>query len=188
MSVFTNTTKTVDRAKPFHRINSPSYDPNRPRASGIGAGCGCRSAANYRAAGALVPLRGEREKALHGLPAWVPVEREGKPPGQDWASLPEVEREIEGILKFSRHASEDVPVGQWHLWYDWNFFVEPVEGYEYIRAHGTHDDFGDHPRRDGGVRVGPRGHRRLRLQLFQDSHAQGSGSDVRPGLGLAGRR
>jgi hypothetical protein len=143
MSVFTNTTKVVDRAKPFHRINSPSYDPTRTRASGIGAGCGCRSGTNYRPASVLsAVLRDERVKALRGLPAWVPVEREGKPP-ENWESLPEVEREIEGILKFSRHASEDVPVGQYHLWYDWNFFVEPVTGYEYIRALGTHDDFGD---------------------------------------------
>lgn len=150
MSVFTNTTKTVDRAKPFHRINSPSFDDQRPRASGIGAGCGCRSGANYRErlAGERDLLRDEQKKALHGLPAWVPVEREGKPPGQDWESLPEVEREIEGILRFSRHASEDVPVAQWHLWYDWNFFVEPVTGFEYIRAHGTHDDAAD------AIRVG----------------------------------
>ena len=107
MSVFTNTTKTVDREKPFHRINSPSFDPLRPRASGIGAGCGCRSDVNYRdpVAGERDLLRGKQIEALRGLPAWVPVEREGKPPGQDWDTLAEVEREIEGILRFSRHAS-----------------------------------------------------------------------------------
>jgi hypothetical protein len=151
MSVFTNTTKVVDRAKPFHRINSPTYDEQRPRASGIGAGCGCRSGVNYRVdpiPGGFDPLLGKKKFAMNGLPAWVPVEREGQPPGQDWASLPEVEREIEGMLKFSRHASEDVPAAQYHLWYDWNFFVEPVAGYEYIRAQGTHDEAAD------GIRVG----------------------------------
>ncbi len=147
-STFTKTTKAVDRARPLHRINSPSFDELRPRAAGNGLGCGCRSASNYRLSPRAADegpglIEQQAPRLMPVIPAWVPVEREGKPPGQTFESIPEVEREIEGRLALSQHPNEDFPLGQWHWWYDWNFFVVPANGFEYIRALGTHDDVGD---------------------------------------------
>jgi hypothetical protein len=56
---WSNEKKTYDRAKPFHRINSPSYDtlvdqfPGqigkwRKKAAGNGYDCGCRSSSDYK--------------------------------------------------------------------------------------------------------------------------------------------
>ncbi len=137
---FPKDSKPYDREHPIHRINSPSYDELRPRASGNGAACGCRAEADYvlsqHAQDEGMGLReSQAPKLLRVLPAWVPVERTVQAPG-----AVEVEREIEGRLALSQHPSEDFPLGQWHLWYDWNFFVEPALGFEYIRGMDTHDD------------------------------------------------
>lgn len=142
MSGFTLTSKTVDRERPFHRINSPSFDVTlqKARASGIGVKCGCRTKANYiEGEGLLSPLAPE---AVIVLPQYVPVEREGQP-SQNWGRIPETEMELEGQLTLSQHPSEDFPIGQWHFWYDWNFFIKPAEGFEYLRGMGTHEDLGD---------------------------------------------
>src|SRR5262249_41171232 len=37
----------------------------------------------------------------------------------------------------SRFARIDVPFTQWHLWYDWNFFIVPAKGYEYLLGRGN---------------------------------------------------
>ena len=143
MSNFTLTSKTVDRERPFHRINSPSFDVTlkKARASGIGVKCGCRTKANYiEGQGLISPALAP--EAVIVLPQYVPVDREGQP-SQNWGRIPEIERELEGQLTLSQHPSEDFPIGQWHFWYDWNFFIKPAEGFEYLRGMGTHEDLGD---------------------------------------------
>jgi hypothetical protein len=134
MADFTNTTKVPDRARPIHRINSPSYDENRLPPSGRGQDCGCRDATHFQGMPAALL------KLARTVPDWVPVEREGKPPSvtrEMWATLPEVEYELEGAVTDSRHARIDVPFTQWHFWYDWNFFVIPAKGFEYLRGRGN---------------------------------------------------
>ena len=137
---FTNTTKDYDRTRPIHRINSPSYDEARPRASGRGGDCGCRGPENFT--GSAFPE--QLKNIMRTLPDWVPVEREGKPPNvtkESWKTLPEVEYELEGALSDSRQARIDVPFAQWHFWYDWNFFIAPAKGYDYLRGKGNPHEY-----------------------------------------------
>lgn len=137
---FTNTTKVPDRARPIHRINSPSFDENRPPASGRGHDCGCRGPEDFLGEAHPEQLL----NAMRTIPDWVPVEREGKPPHitrEAWRTLPEIEYEVEGVLSESRQAGSDVPFAQWHLWYDWNFFVIPAKGFEYLRGRGNPHEF-----------------------------------------------
>jgi hypothetical protein len=143
VSNFTLTSKAVDRERPFHRINSPSFDVtlNKGRVSGIGVNCGCRTKKNYIQGEG--PLSSQlAPDAVIVLPQYVPVEREGQRI-PNWGSIPETEMEVEGLLSLSQHPSEDFPIGQWHFWYDWNFFVKPAGGFEYIRGMGTHEDLAD---------------------------------------------
>src|SRR5262245_41781730 len=136
---FTNTTKLPDRERPIHRINSPSYDEDRPQTSGHGHDCGCRDARDFRGETFPAQLR----NVMKTIPDWVPVEREGKRTEitrETWKTLAAVEYEVEGVLWQSRQAGSDVPFGQWHLWFGWNFFIIPAKGYEYLRGRGnTHE-------------------------------------------------
>ena len=158
---FTNTTKLYDRKRPIHRINSPSYDESRPQVSGHGHDCGCRGPKDFLGTIHLVGpgqrafLRsvlgikiGDMREVMRTIPDWVPLEREaviqkGLPPGltPDLWTIPEVEHEVEGACSESRFAGSDVPFAQWHLWYDWNFFITPAKGYQYHRGLGNLHDY-----------------------------------------------
>lgn len=46
----------------------------------------------------------------------------------------EVEREVEGELTQSFQTWTDVPVYQYHQYFDWNFYVKPYEGYTYTAS------------------------------------------------------
>jgi hypothetical protein len=133
-----------------------STDEGGPQPTGRGYACGCRDPdRDYRpdlleifttiAAALLLNvlgiagaafLRWVREQLLRTLPAWVSVEREGVPRAR-WPSMVEHEREVEGVLVRSFQTWTDVPVYQWHRWYDWNFHVVPAAGYKYLRGRGN---------------------------------------------------
>ena len=141
--------KAYNRRKPFTRIESPSYDDTRARVTGRGFDCGCRSPFNdydpsvlehlgmivFNIVGALPTMA--FKKLLATMPAWVPVIRENVPESA-WRALPEQEHEVEGILSESFQTWTDVPVKQWHLWYDWNFHLVPATGYKYLHGLGNH--------------------------------------------------
>jgi hypothetical protein len=145
---WTDTSKPLDYERPFHRIHSPSYNEHGQRPSGRGYDCGCRSPFHdynphtleiisifvLNILGAIPTLA--FQKLLRTMPAWVPVAREGKP-AASWDSLPEEEKEVEGVLFRSFQTWTDVPVKQWHLWYDWNFHLVPAKGYKYLRGLGN---------------------------------------------------
>ena len=44
---FNNETKSVDPGRPMHRVQSPTFSLTKPRASGRGYDCGCRSPSMY---------------------------------------------------------------------------------------------------------------------------------------------
>jgi hypothetical protein len=160
-----NGAKLYDPGRPFHRIGSPSFvdpslpaSPLSPRATGQGYGCGCRNPdRDYKpdileilttilftiglsVIGVLGAglLRWVREQLLRTLPGWVPVARE-RVPRAAWPSLVEREQELEGVLLRSFQTWTDVPVMQWHMWYDWNFHVHPADGYRYVRGGGNQE-------------------------------------------------
>ncbi len=117
-----NEHKDWDYHKPLHRINSPCWMPGRARVSGEGYALGCRA-----------PSDGEDDtvldyfifrKLMRTLPGWVAVHGEA-------------ETEVEGELYRSFQTWTDVPVWQWHQWYDWNFHVIPAPGYQYVRGLGN---------------------------------------------------
>jgi hypothetical protein len=160
---WTLTSKPFDRDRPFHRINSPDFAPGAPRVSGKGYDCGCRSpAVDYsfsldelrsfaRAMGLDLPFpfslitipfdllvhiiiraKGAFKEILRTAPSWVPVDRRGSDP-----AFPEGVREVEGILWHSFQTWTDVPVFEWHRWYDWNFHIMPAHGYDHLRGLGN---------------------------------------------------
>lgn len=140
--------KPYNRRIPFRRIKSPSYDPDKSRVSGRGYDCGCRSPFHdydpsvvevlgiflFNILGAIPTIA--FQKLLATMPAWVPVEREGEPEAV-WSTLPEAEKELEGVLTSSFQTWTDVPIKQWHLWYDWNFHLVPASGYMYLHGRGN---------------------------------------------------
>jgi len=153
-SSWTKVNKPVDRDRPFHRINSPSYNENRAPVSGDGYKCGCRSKKHYDPDWVdhlfgilsmflvgLLPYiirREVSERIMVAVPAWVPVERgEDNIPKKFWNKRKENEIEVEGVLSRSFQTWTDVPILQWHFWYDWNFHLVPAKGYKYLRGKGN---------------------------------------------------
>lgn len=115
-----NTSKDWEYATPFHRINSPSYNDGR-RADGLGYLKGCHAPSdgpNDSFYGWLI------QDLIRTVPGWVPV-------------LDETEYEVEGSLFHSFQTWTDVPVWQWHRWYDWNFHITPDSGYAYVVGPGN---------------------------------------------------
>jgi hypothetical protein len=106
--------KIWDGARPIHRINSPFWDTSSSRAGGDGYNHGCTKPPTERGA----------DRLLHIVPAWVLV------PGGPV-------REVEGKLVRSFQTWTDVPLYQWHRWYDWNFHVEPADGFKNVRGMGN---------------------------------------------------
>lgn len=164
---WTKTSKPLDHDRPFHRIDSPSFDGTRLPVSGRGFDCGCRSPNDYDpdtfqtvlaiVSHFIIPFVGVlpievSRRLLRTMPAWVPVEREHLPQ-QAWQGITETEKEVEGVLTRSFQTWTDVPVKQWHLWYDWNFHVVPAKGYKYLRGKGNDEEHGG-----GGTSANPPGH------------------------------
>jgi len=160
---WTKTTKPLDRDRPFHRIDSPSFDETagarnqhagRPPADGRGYDCGCRSPLiDYDVttaeifAGILLNIVGALPTAImkqlmRAAPSWVPVERRNVPASQ-FRNFREVEKEVEGVLFRSFQTWTDVPLLQWHAWYDWNFHLVPAKGYKFLRGLGNDPAPGD---------------------------------------------
>jgi hypothetical protein len=118
---WTDTTKTWEYHRPIHRINSPCYDEEREPVSGKGYGRGCHAPSD----GPTDTELGDRTKAVaRGIPGWVTV-------------LNEDEQELEGMLDRSFQTYHDIPLYQWHRYYDWNFHVAPIKGYQYVRGLGN---------------------------------------------------
>ena len=108
--------KQWEYANPFKRINSPSKGLLDKLADGQGYLKGCHAPSdgdNGTFLGWL--LNG----LMRTIPGWVPVSGE-------------TEFEVEGSLFHSFQTWTDVPVWQWHRWYDWNFHLVPDPDYKYI--------------------------------------------------------
>jgi hypothetical protein len=162
---WTNFSKPVDSDRPFHRVSSPvfSLDAGK-RADGKGFSCGCHSPDQYSqatievivdaVASLLVPIVGALgvgvidtafRQALRGCPAVVPVGRTDLTldgyhkfrESEKHQTDPDREMEVEGVLWRSFQTSTDIPLAQWHKWYDWNFHVVPARGYEFVRGKGN---------------------------------------------------
>src|SRR5262245_3067480 len=133
---WTNTSKPVDRDRPFHRINSPTFLEEellregesederqnrvaRLRKDGRGFNRGCKipddipmNNAFQLLVKAFTPIFGKPRdvrEAIRCVPSWVPVDDEQM-------------REIEGVTLRSYQTWTDAPLFQWHHWYDWNLF------------------------------------------------------------------
>jgi hypothetical protein len=118
---WTNTEKDWDYDHPFHRINSPSWDPARARVSGQGYRSGCHAPSdgpNDSVYGLII------RRLARAIPGWVPV-------------VAEQEQEVEGPLDRCFQTWTDVPLFQWHRYYDWNFHIAPYGGYAYVRGMGN---------------------------------------------------
>jgi hypothetical protein len=120
---WTNTTKDWDYARPFHRINSPSWNPSAGRVDGRGYLRGCHAPSdgpNDSVYGLII------RRIARAIPGWVTVSGER-------------EQEVEGKLDRCFQTWTDVPLLQWHRYYDWNFHVAPAEGYAYVRGMGNEE-------------------------------------------------
>ena len=71
---------------------------------------------------------------LRTLPSWVHVEntREAIQPVES-----ETERELEGIIHQSFQTWTDMPLFQFHRYFDWNFYVIPDPGYRCVAGEGN---------------------------------------------------
>ena len=145
-------------------------EPIREPADGRGFSCGCHSPDQYSqatlevivdaASSLLVPIIGALgvaavdtafREALRGCPAVVPVGRTDLTldgyqkfrESEKHQTHPDREMEVEGVLWRSFQTSTDIPLAQWHKWYDWNFHVVPARGYEFVRGKGN--DAADDP-------------------------------------------
>ena len=163
-SDWTNFSKPVDPDRPFHRVNSPVFSVTRTRADGKGFSCGCHSPDQYNPATLevildvvahfILPIVGfigvaltntAFRTAVRGNPAVVPVDRTDLTPNgyskfresERIQNHPDREMEVEGVLWRSFQTQTDIPLAQWHIWYDWNFHIVPARGYEFVRGAGN---------------------------------------------------
>ena len=123
----TDATKFPDADRPFVRVGAPSG----VRPSGRGDRCGCN---NFEPAHGVTVLDLAYAKLNPMIPSWVHVEntRDNIKPLEL-----EIEREVEGYLFESYQTWTDVPVRQWHLWYDWNFWIAPEPSTAYVCGNGN---------------------------------------------------
>jgi hypothetical protein len=148
--------------RPLHRIKSPSYNPNKSPADGRGYDKGCRAPSDGpddSVFGLII------RRLMRTIPGWVPIDGEN-------------ETELEGALDRSFQTWTDVPVWQWHRWYDWNFHVTPSTGYEYVKGLGNKAP--EDPPKDQHMRmVGAKGS----MECEWDCGAFGKPKGGRPNLG-----
>ena len=100
--------KPRDRDKPFHRVNSPSYNETLEPPDGHGYDCGCRSPFfDYKPSvveifsALLLNLFGVipvaiAKQLMRTAPGWVPVERRNFPPAI-FHTFQNREKEVEGV-------------------------------------------------------------------------------------------
>jgi hypothetical protein len=75
----------------------------------------------------ILAAAGRGSRSIVGkVPAWVLVKDE-QPDEEEFD-------EVEEILVRSYQTWTDFPLFQWHRWYDWNLFVLPAPGFEYLRS------------------------------------------------------
>lgn len=122
---WSDTAKPWDKDKPFHRYKCPTI--RGPQATGRGYDCGCRLPTEVPYASALemvVSLKRDPRNLIRTIPAWVPVQANGK--------IVTAPQELEGVLLRGYQTWTDHPPYQYHRWYDWNFMVAPADGFEYL--------------------------------------------------------
>ena len=117
----------------------PAVSRLRTPLDGDGFARGCRRADSIKA-GVDLGL-GTLGKDVGGLlPSWQPVAGDTQvisatAPGQrprfkaDYAGET---RMVEGVLATSRISRTDFPLNPWHVYYDWNFIVDPDPQYGYL--------------------------------------------------------
>src|SRR5215831_14505360 len=121
--------KDYDYNKPFSRYKYPLFGEKGPggeaELNGLGYECGCNTEDDYPFAGVgmLAALFTAMQRVMNAIPGWVPA-----------LGVPETEREGQGILTRSFQTWTDVPLWQWHRYYDWNFHIVPDPGYEFYRG------------------------------------------------------
>src|SRR5437588_1294367 len=129
-----DTANPYDRNKPIHRINLLAVQPPESQADGFGYRSKCRSPNDVPGAffdpahpldSANSAKRAAARELIRTIPGWVAVKTDNR------------EREVEGSLDRSFQTWTDVPVFQWHRFYDWNFHVIPADGLEYIKGAGN---------------------------------------------------
>lgn len=136
--ILSNTSKDWAKDRPFQRINSPSFDGGDPptsrktRPDGDGHRRGCRRPEDFLNRSVLDAL--VRNKLLRMVPSWVTVE--GNIEGNAEA---ENEKEVYGKLGRCFQTWTDAPPIPWHLWYDWNFYIEPEEPFKHLCGLGNHE-------------------------------------------------
>jgi hypothetical protein len=132
---WTETEKPWDRARPMHRINSPSFDLGKDSPSGHGFDCGCHT--RSQGPNDTVIASCVFDRLMVALPGWVPVLELDPATKQLEPRGTEHVHEAEGLLVRSFHTWTDVPQWQWHRWYDWNFHIDPADGYKHLRGLGN---------------------------------------------------
>jgi hypothetical protein len=124
---WTNSTKDWSYQMPFHRINSPSWHPGKARASGKGYDRGCHAPSD----GPDDSVYGLIIRQLaRAIPGWVAVEDE-------------TEQEAEGSLDRCFQTWTDVPLYQWHRFFDWNFHLAPTPPFSFLKGLGNVEKLDD---------------------------------------------
>jgi hypothetical protein len=122
------TSKPWDRKKQFIRINSPSEN-RRGVLDGNGHARGTRRPSDFGEARTLLEDLVIRE-LLRLTPSWATT---------DGTTDADAEQEMFGSLKRSFQTWTDAPPEQWHLYYDWNFHIEPEQPWAWLRGLGNSD-------------------------------------------------
>jgi hypothetical protein len=138
------------KKKPFMRVDSPSL-PSKKQLTGDSHVRGTRRAnEGPTSLGGLLfgssgfgpeddflcrgwMDRNVTRRVIRTMPSWVPTE--GEAPNVETDQ--NVELELQGTMVRSFQTWTDVPVIQYHKWYDWNFHVLPDKDYDWVRGKGN---------------------------------------------------
>jgi hypothetical protein len=205
---FDNTSKAVDRERPFHRVSYKDFDTagNKKRPDADGLNCGCTNKDDFKdiesdlinfligdqgfvndflkgllgngvtellnilgkipglnvaafilnVAKDFIKQAAERlhPKAVRAIPQWVPVTKGARNDAVDASQLVEVE----GFVTRSYQNAAEVPLFQWHHWFNWSIHIRPEKGYEWVAANTpnppstVHLDQGDGDNMEAGER------------------------------------
>ncbi len=69
-------------------------------------------------------------KAVRAIPQWSPVTKGARNDIVDASQIVEVE----GFVTRSYQNAADVPLFQWHRWFNWSVHIRPEKGYEWVAA------------------------------------------------------
>ncbi|HET9931677.1 MAG TPA: hypothetical protein VFQ35_13345, partial [Polyangiaceae bacterium] len=150
-------TKPWSPERPFQRVKSPSFTPagaiEAKRLSGDGHPRGTRrfedtpfvvpkiTIFGQAVQGALDTVLNDKifERGVRMTPNWVRTLGDLKNgPAEERAA----EHEIYGKLLRSFQTWTDVPAFQWHRWYDWNFHVQTVPEFDWLRGEANRIELG----------------------------------------------